>query len=247
MKTSVAIAFLLVATAPVALFGSSSSDKKIEEAAKASYNYRTVLEDRVKVTAHDGVVTLTGVVQDEDDKALALATVENLQGVTSVKNEIMVTPSASEHSDAWIAMKLRSQLLMKSNVSATATTVAVKDGVVTLSGTAENPEQKELTEVYAKEIDGVKAVKNEIAVRGNVAMSSTIGETIDDASITAQVKYALLKNKATSALRTNVTTTNGVVAITGEVSSDAEKSLVAKLAKDIRGVKSIDNNVIVRS
>jgi osmotically-inducible protein OsmY len=60
----------------------------------------------------------------------------------------------------------------------------------------------------------------------------TIGEKIDDASITSQVKYALLSHKSTSALKTKVTTNDGVVVITGEAGSDAdaEKSLVTKLA-----------------
>ena len=48
---------------------------------------------------------------------------------------------------------------MKANVSAANTQVAVKDGVVTLTGTADNIAQKELTETYAKEIDWVKSVK----------------------------------------------------------------------------------------
>jgi len=58
------IACLLIAALPVALFASSENDRKIEEAARASYNYRTVLSDHVKVAADDGVVTLTGTVQD---------------------------------------------------------------------------------------------------------------------------------------------------------------------------------------
>jgi hyperosmotically inducible periplasmic protein len=68
MKTHTRIAFLLAATLPVALFASSSTDSKIEDAAKASYNYRTVLENHVTVKSNDGVVTLTGTVQDKDDR-----------------------------------------------------------------------------------------------------------------------------------------------------------------------------------
>src|SRR5512132_3587901 len=124
------IALVLIAS-PIVLFASSTADRKIEEAAKASYNYRTVLEDHVKVKAHDGVVTLTGTVQDKDDRALAADTVENLPGVTSVNNEIVVQSAYPEHSDSWMALKIRSRLLVKANVSAATTTVEVKDGVVT--------------------------------------------------------------------------------------------------------------------
>lgn len=246
MKTKNLSALFVLIASPIALFASHETDRKIEEAAKASYNYRTVLEDHVKVKANDGVVTLSGTVQDKDDKELAADTVENLPGVTGVKNEILVKSDFPEHSDGWMALKIRSRLLVKANVSAANTTVAAKDGVVTLGGTADNAAQKELTEVYAKDIDGVKSVKNDIVVKAVPAPAETMGEKIDDASITTQVKFALLSHKSTSALKTKVTTNDGVIAISGEAKSDAEKSLVTKLAQDVRGVKSVSNNMTVK-
>ncbi len=247
MKTKNLSALLVLLASPLMLFASSSTDRKIEEAAKASYNYRTVLENKITVKADDGVVTLTGTVHDKDEKAVAADTVENLPGVKSVKNEIVVADTYPEKSDAWMAFKIRGHLLVKANVSAVDTKVAVKDGVVTLSGTADNMAQKELSGVYAKEIDGVKSVNNNLVVLATPAEPATIGENIDDASITTQVKFALLNHESTSALKTKVTTTDGVIVITGEASSDAEKSLVTKLASDIRGVVSVNNRMTVKS
>jgi len=232
---------------PLALLASPTTDSKIEEAAKASYNYRTVLEDHVKVKVQDGIVTLSGTVQDKDDRALAVDTVENLPGVLSVRNEIKVEPAFPEKSDDWMAIKIRSRLLVKANVSATSTKVAVKDGNVILTGFAANAAQKELTEAYAKDIDGVKTVRNEIVVTDKPTMGEKIGEKIDDASITSQVKYALLSHKSTSALKTKITTNDGVVVVTGEAASDAERSLVTKLASDVRGVNSVTNKMTVKS
>lgn len=246
MKIKNLSALLILTASPLALFASSADDRKIEAAAEASYNYRTVLEDNVKVKAKDGIVTLTGTVQDQDDKNLAADTVENLPGVTAVKNEIVIKPVVEERSDGWIAVKIRGRLLVKGNVSATATKVAVQDGVVTLTGTAENLAQKELTEAYAKDIEGVKSVKNDIVVAPATEPKPTIGEKIDDASITTQVKYALLTHKSTSALGTKIKTLDGVVTITGEAGSDAEKSLVTKLAQDVRGVTSVNNGMTVK-
>lgn len=249
MKNKNISALLLFIAGPIALLASHATDRKIEEAAKSSYNYRTVLEDNVKVKAKDGIVTLTGTVQDKDDKDLAADTVENLPGVTSVRNEIVVKSSYPEKSDAWIAWKIRGQLLVKSNVSATSTKVTVTDGNVILTGTAANAAQKELTGVYAKEIEGVKTVQNEIVVNENSpdTVTNTLAEKIDDASITSQVKYALLSHRATSALKTKVTTNDGVVVITGTAASEAEKSLVTKLAEDVRGTKSVTNEMTVKS
>jgi osmotically-inducible protein OsmY len=236
---------LLAATLPVASFASTSADGKIEDAAKASYNYRTVLQDNVKVKSDDGVVTLTGVVQDKDDKALAEDTVTNLPGVVRVDNQIEVKSDIPEHSDAWIALKIRSELLVKANVSAASTKVDVKDGMVTLTGTVQNLAQKDLTEAYAKDIDNVRAVKNDLVVQAPAPGDTTASEVVDDASITSQVKYALLSHRSTSAMSTKVTTNDAVVSITGVAGSDAEKSLVTKLAQDTRGVKSVVNDMTV--
>lgn len=241
-KKNIAVLLTLIAS-PLALFASSGIDNKIEDAAKASYNYRTVLEGHVQVKASDGVVTLTGTVQDKGDKDLAADTVGNLPGVVSVNNQIKVEPAFPEKSDAWMAFKIRSRLLVKGNVSATSTKVEVKDGNVLLTGTADNIAQKELTTAYAKDIDGVKSVKNAIVVTDK----PTLAEKIDDASITSQVKYALLTHKSTSALKTKVVTSDGVVLVTGEAASDAEKALVTKLAKDVRGVNSVSNYMTVKS
>jgi len=65
------------------------------------------------------------------------------------------------------------------------------------------------------------------------------------ASITAQVKSSLLSHHSTSALRTTVTTTDGVVTISGEAKNEAEKTLVTKLATDINGVTSVVNNMTI--
>ena len=250
MKFQKISALLVLTVSPIALFASSETDRKIEDTAKASYNYHTVLDDSVKVKAKDGVVTLTGSVQDKDASALAVDTVENIPGVTSVKNELTVKSAVEEHSDAWMALKIRSRLLVKGNVSATSTNVAVVNGNATLTGTADTLAQKELTEAYAKDIVGVKTVKNDIMVNekaGTAVAPLTVGEKIDDASITSQVKFALLSHKSTSALKTKVTTTDGVVRVTGDAGSDAEKALVTKLAAGVRGTKSVTNDMTLKS
>jgi hyperosmotically inducible protein len=73
----------------------------------------------------------------------------------------------------------------------------------------------------------------------------TLGEKIDDASITAQVKISLLFHRATSAINTKVETTDGVVTVSGTARNAAEKDLVTKLVTDINGVKSVVNNMTI--
>lgn len=247
MKPQLLGCVVVLAFTPLAAFADRATDRRIEEAAENSYNFRTVIKGDVDVKAIDGVVTLTGTVADMEQKRMAEDTVQSLPGVERVDNQLKVEPAAPTHSDEWIALKIRSVLLVKANVSATDTRVTVRDGVVTLTGTAESQAQKDLTEAHVKDIEGVKSVKNDLVVNeGPAPTKRTMGERIDDASITAQVKYALLTHRSTSAVKTEVTTKDGIVTVQGEAASDAEKALVTKLVQDVRGVQGVRNDMTVR-
>jgi len=103
-----------------------------------------------------------------------------------------------------------------------------------------------LTTEYAKDVEGVKGVNNDMTV-AKIAdkPEETTGEKIDDASITAQVKASLLSHRSTSALKTKVQTADGVVTLTGVTKNAAEKSLVTKLVTDINGVTRVINNMSI--
>jgi len=226
----------------------SDTDSRIESSAAKSYVFKTYLkDDSIKTQSKDGMVTLTGTVCDTSHKSMAGETVENLPGVKSVDNQLTVTGTQpAEHSDTWISMKVKSALLFHRNVSASGTTVYVKDGVVTLQGEASSMAQKELTGEYAKDIDNVKEVQNNMTVANTPpAPDATIGDKIDDASITAQVKSSLMSHHSTSAIHTKVTTADGVVTVTGVAKNAAEKALVTKLVTDINGVTSVVNNMTI--
>ena len=226
----------------------SETDDRIEASAKKSYVFKTYLQgDSIKTASKNGVVTLTGTVADTNHKSLAQDTVEGLPGVLSVDNQLTVKgENPAEHSDTWINLKVKTALLFHRNVSASGTDVFVKDGIVSLRGEASSQAQKELTTEYAKDIDNVKEVRNEMTIATTPAQpAETLGEKIDDASITAQIKSSLLSHRSTSALKTKVSTTEGVVTLSGIAKNDAEKSLVTKLVTDINGVTSVINNMTI--
>ncbi|MGE5285472.1 MAG: BON domain-containing protein [Actinomycetota bacterium] len=242
---TIAALAILAAASPL---HASETDRRIESSASKSYVFRTYLkDDHVEVHSRDGVVTLTGTVSEESHKSLAAETVEALPGVKKVDNRLSIKgETASRSSDAWVLAKVKTALLVHKNVSALHTEVDVRSGVVTLRGEAASEAQKELTTEYVKDVEGVKGVRNEMTVHGSPkGAGETLGETIDDASITAQVKLALLTHRSTSALKTKVDTENGAVTVTGRASSGAEKDLVTKLVQDIKGVKSVKNNMTV--
>ena len=239
-KIMVAALALLVISVPVF---AANTDSRIESSARQSYVFKTYLQgDDIKVQSKDGAVTLTGMVNEDSHKSLAQDTVNGLPGVKSVDNRLEVkgTPP-SANSDAWLVTKVKTTLLFHRSVSTAKTEVDVKDGIVTLRGTADNQAQKDLTTEYAKDVEGVKEVNNEMTVKKSLKSKRTAGEKIDDASVTAQVKMTLLYHRSTSALNTKVETKRGVVTLTGKANSVAEFNLASKLVNDVRGVKSVKN------
>jgi osmotically-inducible protein OsmY len=186
-------------------------------------------------------------VNEESHKVLAQETAANLSGVSRVDNQLATKAEvAAENADTWIGRKVRLNLLFHRNVNAVNTAVEVKDSVVTLKGEASSAAQKELTTEYAKDIEGVKAIRNEMTVASTPALAErTEGVKMDDASITAQVKTALWNHRSTSSLKTKVETRNGQVLLTGIAANAAEKSLVSKLVADIHGVSSVKNQMTV--
>ena len=234
----------------------SETDDRIESSARASYVFKTYLkDDDVNVRSKDGIVTLTGTVAEESDKALARETVATLPGVQRVDNKLKLQGKVNPmYSYAWLIAKVKSTLLFHRNVSATRTEVLAEKGVVTLRGEAENEAQKDLSTEFAKDVEGVKAVNNEMTVStatmasGGKTMGEkmdNIGESIDDASVTALVKTTLLYHRSTSALKTTVETKEGVVNLGGNAKNAAEKDLATKLVSDVHGVKQVVNNMIV--
>lgn len=140
-----------------------------------------------------------------------------------------------KHPDSWITAKVKSSLLYHTSVSGLKTEVETKDGVVILKGEAENQAQRELATEYANGIEGVRRVDNQMTIKGERA------SMFDDASITAQVKAALMSRRSTSAFQTGVKTRNGVVTLTGKAGNEAEKELAERLARGVSGVKDVDN------
>ena len=242
----VAAAALLALSVPV-VHASEKTDRRIESSAKRSYVFKTILKtDDIKIKSKDGAVVLTGTVSENFHKSLAMETVSGLPGVTSVDNRLETKDATqTENTDAWLRDKILITLSFHRSVSRLSTEVEVKDGIVTLRGTADNEAQKELTTEYAKDVEGVKEVINEITIDKPAITKRTIGEKIDDSSITAQVKLTLLYHHSTSAVNTTVITKHGVVTLDGKAKSVTERDLASRLANDVNGVKTVINRMSI--
>jgi len=72
------------------------------------------------------------------------------------------------------------------------------------------------------------------------------GDKIDDATITAKVKTALIGEPGLKSLQINVDTANGVVTLSGTVDSSSSVDRVTRVVMAVQGVKLVDNRLSVK-
>jgi osmotically-inducible protein OsmY len=76
---------------------------------------------------------------------------------------------------------------------------------------------------------------------------STVGAYVDDTTITTQIKARMIENKVVDAAAISVETLNGTVLLSGFAKNAAERSTAEQIARGVNGVKSVRNELAIRS
>ncbi len=158
--------------------------------------------------------------------------------------------------DAWIDGKAEATLLFNGNLDSFDINTDVKDGNVVLTGKVENSVDKKLAEELVTNIDGVTSVDNKLTVVADndmhKEMSDDMEDTVDegtseltDAKIATVIKTRLLMDTDISGFDIDVDVEDGVVMLTGEVDSDAERDLAVEIAKNASDVKDVESDLRV--
>jgi osmotically-inducible protein OsmY len=85
----------------------------------------------------------------------------------------------------------------------------------------------------------IKATALAMVLTVTVACGKTVGEAIDDTTITTRVKTAMLNDPAVGGLRVDVDTFKGVVTLSGRVKSPAERDQAIGIARGVDGVVEV--------
>jgi osmotically-inducible protein OsmY len=81
---------------------------------------------------------------------------------------------------------------------------------------------------------------------GSTADSRSTGQVIDDTAIHTKVKAALVNDPVVSGTAINVNVNRGIVSLDGAVNGDVEKTKAENIARGVDGVRSVENNLVVR-
>ena len=116
--------------------------------------------------------------------------------------------------------------------------VAVKDGVVTLSGFVRSYWDKDAAEQAVKRVYGVRGVANDIEVKPS--------STRTDPEIARDAVHELESHVSIPSDKIKVTVKNGWVTLEGSVDWQYQKTLAESAVKKLRGVIGIINNIEVK-
>ncbi len=143
--------------------------------------------------------------------------------------------------DATITAKIKLKLLEDPITKARKIDVDTVNGVVTLTGIVESEKEIKRAVEIARNVKGVKKVVNNLRIgkRG-------IGAYLSDKEITAKIKLKLIKDPELKALSIDVDTINGVVTLTGVVTSEYQKRKAIEHAKSVPGVVKIIDNLQIK-
>jgi len=144
--------------------------------------------------------------------------------------------------DSTISATIKASLLDNKNTHATQINIDTYKGVVQLSGFVRTEAEKDAAGKIAKDTSGVKDVHNSLGVHD----ATSVGTKLDDTILTAEVKAALLDADKVKSGPINVVSEGGIVQLAGFVTSAGMVERAGKIAAGVSGVKSVDNQLLVK-
>jgi hyperosmotically inducible protein len=161
--------------------------------------------------------------------------------------------------DSVITTKIRAKLVKDKQTRADNVEIETVNGAVDLTGTAGSKAKAARAVALARQVEGVKSVKNHIKItppdtsaagdkrsdKDRTAVKRRSDQPGSDTWITTKVKAKFVEDKQVTAANIHVKTLNGVVELTGTAKSMDESSKAASLARGVEHVKSVTNNIKV--
>ena len=236
MKTAIGAIVLSLLAAAVLQAVPAEAQKKIEDKdITVAIDTELLLDDAVKshlidVKTKNGIVTLSGTVDNALGEERAVRIARSTKGVRSVVELIEVAPM--ERSDREIREDVVLALAVDPAADSYEIDVEVDDSTITLTGTVESWQEMRLAETVTKGVRGVKSVDNNIRI--------SYREERSDYEIEKDVKRRLETDVLVDDQMITVSVDDGEVTLAGKVGSAEEKHR-AWVDAWVTGVDSVDN------
>lgn len=142
-----------------------------------------------------------------------------------------------------LTAKVKSALAEDPMTDALEIGVETYKGNVQLSGFVDDTRQKLRAEQVARRVDGVVGVNNGLIVQPR---SQSVGEYVDDTTLTARVKARIAEDPRLNPFVIGVETQRGVVQLSGFVDDRGTRTLATRVASNTPGVKGVRNSLALK-
>jgi osmotically-inducible protein OsmY len=215
-----------------------SNDNQLQQDVLAELKWEpSVTAAHIGVTAKNGVVTLSGHVENYMSKYAAERAARRVQGVNGVAEEIEVhLPFDNKKTDDEIAAAVLERLAWNVMIPRNAIKVKVEKGFVTLTGEVEWHYQQEAAKNDVQHLHGVVGVANNVTLMEQVV---NVGE------ISTDIQRALKRSWYTRPDSISVTANKGKVKLTGFVHSPHARYIATEAAWSAPGATSVENDLVI--
>ncbi|MDI3562555.1 BON domain-containing protein [Bradyrhizobium sp. Arg816] len=213
------------------------SDSEIERDVRDELKWDPDLDaSDIAVSVKDGVVTLAGFTHRYADRLEAESAAKRVAGVRAIANDIEVRlPSIDQRPDPDIAREAVATLISELPISHDKIKATVRDGWITLEGSAEWQYQRTAAENAVRKVKGVKGVINVILVKPKVQPSE----------LKQKIQDAFKRNAEVDANRIQVEANGSEVVLKGTVRSWIEREEAERVAWSAPGVSRVDDRIVV--
>ena len=234
-KRTALLAFLLLVL-PSLVWAARISDNDITRWVKDALRRDARVDAlNLNVTTTEGIVALSGSVDNLAAKTYAVLEAKKIDGVLGVLNEIQVLPNW--RSDADIRNAVYRRILNSAVINSDGISTGCVDGRVTLSGKVASYSEKKEADLLAGEIRGVKEVTNNITIEWATQRSNQ--------AIKNDAVAALTRDVYVAELPIAVMVDDAVVTLRGTVGSAYEKDRAGSDVRWIANVKDVKNQLKV--
>lgn len=152
------------------------------------------------------------------------------------------TTVGTEIDDSVVTTAVKSALLADAEIKSFAFKVETRQGLVQLSGFVESQAQIDRALELVSHVAGVKGVENHVSLKG----ATTVGNKVDDTTITAKVKAALLSDANIKSTDIAVATSKNEVQLSGFVEDQGQIDRAIEVARSVEGVTGVTNKMTIK-